>query len=199
MAATLGPVVMRIEVAGKSSHSSVRGRMSYRPGTTETVAAGAIDRGFVIHQALRRPVSDWAVNTFDPPNPDTSPSPPDPHSMSRPCSRTARWGDPNVTIAVDVATRAIPAAVLCPDGTRAVDAALLLAEMAVPHPMRPHWPRTLELSRASVPYERPATADGRLESAARPVIVPETIVVDRGKVFVSEAFLATCETLGVSV
>jgi hypothetical protein len=30
-------------------------------------------------------------------------------------------------------------------------------------------------------------------------VVPETIVVDRGKVFVSGAFTAACETLGISV
>jgi hypothetical protein len=30
-------------------------------------------------------------------------------------------------------------------------------------------------------------------------VVPETIVIGRGKVFVSTAFLAACETLGVSV
>ncbi|MFE9174483.1 hypothetical protein ACFYNZ_34480 [Streptomyces kebangsaanensis] len=42
--------------------------------------------------------------------------------------------------------------------------------------------------------------DARLEqAAARPVVVPETIVIDRGRVFVSAAFLAACETLGVSV
>jgi hypothetical protein len=49
-------------------------------------------------------------------------------------------GRPELTIAVDVATRAILAAVLCPGGTRAVDAALLLAEMAVPHPPGRHGP-----------------------------------------------------------
>ncbi len=42
--------------------------------------------------------------------------------------------------------------------------------------------------------------DARLEgAAARPVIVPETIVVDRWKIYVSESFVAACETLGVSV
>ncbi|MEV2235397.1 hypothetical protein AB0H69_43520 [Streptomyces phaeochromogenes] len=30
-------------------------------------------------------------------------------------------------------------------------------------------------------------------------MIPETIVVDRGKVFLSRAFTAACETLGVSV
>ncbi|MET4644500.1 transposase InsO family protein [Streptomyces atratus] len=37
------------------------------------------------------------------------------------------------------------------------------------------------------------------DAAARPVVLPETIVVDRGKIFVSRAFTAACETLGISV
>lgn len=44
------------------------------------------------------------------------------------------------TIAIDVAARAILAAVPYPDGTQATDAAPLLAEMAAPHPARPSWP-----------------------------------------------------------
>ncbi|MEU5438230.1 hypothetical protein AB0G73_33405 [Streptomyces sp. NPDC020719] len=55
-------------------------------------------------------------------------------------------GRPELTIAVDVATRAILAAVLSPAGTQAVDAALLLAEMAVPHPARPAWPDILRFA-----------------------------------------------------
>lgn len=109
-------------------------------------------------------------------------------------------GRPELTIAVDVATRSILAAVLRPYSTKAVDAALLLAEMAVPHPARPTWPSALHLSRAEVPYERMLSLDERLEgAAARPVVVPETIVVDRGKIYLSQGFVAACEMLGVSV
>ncbi|MBT2407695.1 MULTISPECIES: Mu transposase C-terminal domain-containing protein [unclassified Streptomyces] len=109
-------------------------------------------------------------------------------------------GRPELTIALDVASRSILAAVLRPAGTKAVDAALLLAEMATPHPMRPIWPDALHLSRAPVPYDLLLDADTRLHhAAARPVAVPETVVVDRGRVFVSEAFLAAAETLGISV
>ncbi|MFE9069341.1 transposase family protein [Streptomyces violaceusniger] len=109
-------------------------------------------------------------------------------------------GRPELTIAVDVATRSILAAVLRPHSSKAVDAALLLAEMAVTQPARPAWPRSLYLSRAEVPYERMLSLDELLEgAAARPVIVPETIVVDRGKIYLSEGFIAACETLGVSV
>ncbi|MGP3974466.1 transposase [Streptomyces sp. 8N114] len=107
---------------------------------------------------------------------------------------------PELTIALEVATRSVVAAVLREESTKAVDAALLLAEMAVPHPARPGWSDHLRLAHAAVPYDRLLALDERLESAAaRPVVVPETIVIDRGAVFVSAAFLAACETLGVSV
>lgn len=108
---------------------------------------------------------------------------------------------PELTIAVDVATRAILAAVLCPSATKAVDAALLLAEMAVPHPARPTWPDILRMDHArALPHQRLSALDKRLAgAAARPVVLPEAIVVDRGKVFVSRAFTAACETLGISV
>ncbi|SMF87511.1 Mu transposase C-terminal domain-containing protein, partial [Streptomyces sp. Amel2xC10] len=110
-------------------------------------------------------------------------------------------GRPELTIAVDVATRAILAAVLRPAGTKAVDAALLLAEMAVPHPARPSWPDALCLAQTQLPQlQRLMGLDERLQgAAARPVVVPETIVVDRGKVYLSTAFSAACETLGISV
>lgn len=40
----------------------------------------------------------------------------------------------------------------------------------------------------------------RLEhAAARPAIVPETVVVDRGRVYLSETFIRACENLGISV
>ncbi|MFF3735506.1 transposase [Streptomyces sp. NPDC002476] len=110
-------------------------------------------------------------------------------------------GRPELTIAVDVATRAILAAVLCPAGTQAVDAALLLAEMAVPYPARPAWPDVLRFAHSTVlPGERLMSLDERLHgAAARPVVVPETVVVDRGKVFLSKAFTGACEVLGISV
>jgi hypothetical protein len=48
-------------------------------------------------------------------------------------------GRPELTITLDVATRTICAAVLRPEGTKAMDAAVLLARMLVPEPMRPGW------------------------------------------------------------
>ena len=83
-----------------------------------------------------------------------------------------------------------------------MEAALLLAERAAPHPARPTWPDALRLGHTQLPQcQRLLALDERLEgAAARPVVVvPETIVVDRGKVHVSAAFTAACETLGISV
>ncbi len=100
----------------------------------------------------------------------------------------------DLTIAVDVATRTICAAVLRPVGTKAVDAALLLARMLVPEPMRPGWSAALRMSASLLPYERLLGIDARMElAAARPVIVPDTIVIDGGKVFVSDTFTRACD------
>ena len=106
----------------------------------------------------------------------------------------------DLTIAVDVATRTICAAVLRPVGTKAVDAALLLARMLVPEPMRPGWADALRMSASRLPHARLLDVDARMEmAAAKPVIVPDTIVIDSGKVFVSDTFIRACARLGISV
>ncbi|MEU9595186.1 transposase, partial [Streptomyces sp. NPDC048193] len=107
---------------------------------------------------------------------------------------------PELTMAMDVATRSITAAVLRPKGTKAVDAAVLLAQTLVPQPMRPHWPQYLSMAASVIPHQRLVSIDARMQSAAaRPVIRPATVVIDQGKVFVSRCFLAAAEHLGISV
>jgi putative transposase len=106
----------------------------------------------------------------------------------------------DLTITVDVATRTICAAVLRPIGTKAVDASLLLAKMLVPEPMRPGWSTALRMSASRLPHTRLVDIDARMElAAAKPVIVPDTIVIDGGRVFISETFTRSCERLGISV
>lgn len=105
-----------------------------------------------------------------------------------------------LTYAIDVCTRSIPAWRLTPPGTKSVDAALLLADMLLPEPMRPSWPDVVKLSTLQIPYERLVGLDERLEyAAARPLIVPESISIDHGKVFTSTAFHNACERLGISL
>ncbi|MEV0443954.1 Mu transposase C-terminal domain-containing protein [Streptomyces spectabilis] len=106
----------------------------------------------------------------------------------------------DLTIAVDVATRTICAAVLRPVGTKAVDASLLLARMLVPEPMRPGWSQSLRMAASRMPHMRLLEVDARMEqAAAKPVIVPDTVVIDGGKVFISDTFIRACNRLGVSV
>ena len=100
---------------------------------------------------------------------------------------------------VDQATRTIAAAVLRPT-TKAVDAALLLARALTPEPMRPGWTDALRLTRSVLPHQSLSAIDERLAAAAaRPVIVPETIVCDHGKAYLSATFRAACRSLGISL
>jgi putative transposase len=107
-------------------------------------------------------------------------------------------GRVELTGMVDVATRSITAAVLRPT-TKAADASALLARTIAPEPMRPGWPEALRMSRSVLPHRALVDIDARMEhAAARPVIIPETIVCDHGKVFVSQAFRASCRFLGIN-
>lgn len=104
-----------------------------------------------------------------------------------------------LTAMVDIATRSITAAVLRPT-TKAADASALLARSVTPETMRPGWSEALRMSRSVLPHRRLLALDDRLEhAAARPVIVPETIVCDHGKVFISNNFRASCRYLGINL
>ena len=108
-------------------------------------------------------------------------------------------GRVELTAMIDVATRTVPAAVLRPS-TRSVDASVLLARALTPEPMRPGWPASLAMAHSALPYDRLLSVDERLRhAAARPVIVPDTIVIDHGSVFVSDNFRSSCRHLGISI
>jgi putative transposase len=108
-------------------------------------------------------------------------------------------GRVELTGMIDVATRTVSAAVLRP-ATRSVDASVLLARSVTPEPMRPGWAQALSMAHSALPYDRLLGIDDRLEhAAARPVIVPDTIVIDHGSVFVSANFRASCRHLGISI
>ncbi|MET8755226.1 hypothetical protein ABZW32_34770 [Streptomyces sp. NPDC004667] len=106
-------------------------------------------------------------------------------------------GKVDLTGMIDVATRTLTAAVLRPT-TKSVDASVLLARTVTPEPMRPGWADALAMSRSVLPHRRLLQLDGRLaHAAARPVIVPETIVCDHGKVFISRNFQSSCRFLQI--
>ncbi|MEV6480021.1 TnsA-like heteromeric transposase endonuclease subunit [Streptomyces sp. NPDC051576] len=106
-------------------------------------------------------------------------------------------GKVELTGMVDVATRTVTAAVLRPT-TKAVDASVLLARTVTPELMRPGWADALRMSRSVLPHRRLLDIDERLEhAAAKPVIVPEMVVCDHGKAFISRNFKASCRFLEI--
>jgi hypothetical protein len=108
-------------------------------------------------------------------------------------------GRAELTAMIDVATRTVTAAVLQPSA-KAADASVLLARTVTPEPMRPGWARALAMSASALPHRRLSDIDARMEAAAaRPVIIPDTIVADHGKVFMSRNFRASCAWLGISL
>lgn len=130
-----------------------------------------------------------------------------------------------LTIAVDVATRSIIAAVVRPKqprqrarrrpepaggrvtarrprgrATKAVDACELLAQAMVPAPMRPGFDAAVHASLSDLPYEDLVAVDPRFaQAAARPVIIPDLIVIDHGTVFAGQTFFDACAYLGISL
>ena len=108
-------------------------------------------------------------------------------------------GRADLTGMIDVATRTVTAAVLRPT-TRSVDASVLLARSLTPEPMRPGWTQALAMAHSALPYDRLLSIDDRMARAPqRPVIIPDTIAIDHGSVFVSASFRASCRHLGISI
>ena len=98
-----------------------------------------------------------------------------------------------LTVALDVATRSVLSWRLTPEGTKAIDIGLLLADVMTPEMMRPGWSDALGYQMLRVPYERLMTVDERLsEAAARPVIYPETLLYDHGKPYKSDVVWRAC-------
>ncbi|MER8186976.1 transposase [Kitasatospora sp. NPDC094015] len=106
---------------------------------------------------------------------------------------TAKTHRVELTIAIDVATRSILAWRLTPEGTKAIDIGLLLADVMTPEPMRPAWAEALRYQVLRIPYDRKLTIDERLaEAAARPVVYPETLLYDHGKPYKSDVVQRAC-------
>ena len=98
-------------------------------------------------------------------------------------------GAVELTIALDVCTRSILAWRFTPADTKGVDAARAAGAARQPQFMRPGWRETLQMAHASVPYQRLVSLDDRLKlAAARPVVLPENVVVDRGSVYLSDIY-----------
>ncbi|MEZ2392122.1 Mu transposase C-terminal domain-containing protein [bacterium RCC_150] len=107
---------------------------------------------------------------------------------------------PELAAVFDVASATLSSPIVQPSGLKAVDAVMLLARMLTPATMQPGWDDSLSLSRSILP-EGMLMDDAQLRKqiAAHPLILPENVTIDRGKIFVSRTFLDAAERLGISI
>jgi transposase InsO family protein len=115
---------------------------------------------------------------------------------------TLRWVQAELTVGMDWYTRCITGLRLTPVSTKSVDAAATLYQSYRPRQAGKDWPSHAVWPEHGVPrsvlVDRDAV-DGPIAGAAGPAIVPETIVVDHGKVYVSEHLTSVCSRLGISI
>jgi transposase InsO family protein len=113
-----------------------------------------------------------------------------------------RWVQAELTIAMDLYDRAITGLRLTPVSTKAVDVAAVLFEAVRPLPepaagwvsLQPGYhgmPGTIVIDAGKL-----ADADGH---PLLPSVAAETIVVDHGKVYLSDHVMSACARLGISV
>ncbi|MGW0556545.1 TnsA-like heteromeric transposase endonuclease subunit [Streptomyces sp. NPDC002926] len=124
---------------------------------------------------------------------------------------TLQWVQPELTAAMDWYDRCITGLRLTPASTKSVDVAATLFQTYRPRPAGKDWPRyavwpdhgiprTVLLDRDAI--EGPmadAAAHVTGQGSAGPALVPETIVVDHGKIYVSEHITSVCQRLGISI
>jgi transposase InsO family protein len=121
---------------------------------------------------------------------------------------TLRWVRLELTIAMDLFSRAICGLRLSAMSTKAVDAAVVLFETLTPASTRstgtgllPYGglPEVVVVDAETAEFAN-LTNPGRDHKAeGLPGVAAETLVVDHGKIYLSEHLLAVCERLGISV
>ncbi|MDX8143282.1 Mu transposase C-terminal domain-containing protein [Lentzea sp. BCCO 10_0061] len=118
---------------------------------------------------------------------------------------TLRWVGVELTVAMDLYSRSITGMRLSPVSTKAVDAAVVLFETLRPASRRSTGSGLLPY--AGLPDVVVLDADNAwldpqtrvARGAGLPEVAAETVVVDHGKIYLSEHLMAVCERLGISV
>ena len=115
---------------------------------------------------------------------------------------TFKWVQVQLTLAYDLYTRSILDWRFTPKSVKGVDAALLLFGIIKPKMMREGWPENARWPYVGVPENvviELLQTDAPDGLANGPIVNPEAVVIDRGKVFLSQAFIDGCKRLGISI
>lgn len=110
---------------------------------------------------------------------------------------TCRWVRAQMTVAQDLFTRCIVGMRVTAVSTKAVDVAGVLYETVAGRQAPSSWPQDAAWPNHGVPSNVVFDEDG--PPVTGPVVAPETLVVDHGKVFLSAHVIAVCTRLGISI
>jgi transposase InsO family protein len=115
---------------------------------------------------------------------------------------TLRWVGVELTVAMDWYSRCITGLRLTPVSTKAIDAASVLYQSFRPMPAGRDWPAEAVWPPHGVPRSvlvEQEALDPASVFASMPAIVPDTVVVDHGKIFVGEQLTSACRHMGISI
>ncbi|MGW2860268.1 transposase [Streptomyces sp. NPDC001205] len=113
---------------------------------------------------------------------------------------TLQWVQAELSVGMDWYTRCITGIRLTPVSTKAVDVSAVLYQSYRPRPASPDWPRAAVWPEHGIP--RTVLVDVTAVEGpglATPPMVPETLVVDHGKVYVSEHLTSVCRRMGIAI
>lgn len=114
---------------------------------------------------------------------------------------TLRWVQCELTVAFDLMSRCVAGLRLTPT-TKAVDAVGAIYDAICAKQCDPAWGPQARWPYLGVPTALVVDADKLVEGsglAGMPVVAPETVVVDHGKMYVSHHVQAVCDRLGISI
>lgn len=115
---------------------------------------------------------------------------------------TLRWVGVDLTVGMDWYSRCITGLRLTPVSTKAIDAASVLYQCFRPMPAGRDWPAEAVWPPHGIPRSvlvEQQAVDPQSGFAAKPAVVPETVVVDHGKIYVGEQLTSACRQMGISI
>ncbi|MEQ4195560.1 helix-turn-helix domain-containing protein [Streptomyces sp. YIM 103828] len=113
---------------------------------------------------------------------------------------TLKWVQAELTVAMDWYTRCITGIRITPVSTKAGDVSAVLFQSFRPRPAGRDWPRHAVWPEHGIPRTVLVDVEGAVgPGLASPPLVPETLVVDHGKVYVSEHLTSVCRRMGISI
>ena len=110
---------------------------------------------------------------------------------------TMSWVGIEMTIAIDLYSRCIVGLRMSPRSTKAIDVARVLHNILEPTQFPRDWPPTARWPYGGIPAA--VVFDPTRVTTAGTPSYPDTVIVDHGRQYVSQHFMAACERLGISI